>query len=87
MIHWRANTVEVKYRYVTNEGPLFIEFADKGYFVQHCLVSGYLPWVEFFSVRRMVLMPILSTRAVSRTPVPLKAMSTIMSFTPGLRAS
>lgn len=33
-----------------------------------------MPWGEFFRARMTVLMPILRTRAVSRTPEPLNAI-------------
>lgn len=70
-----------------DEGPLLVEFADKCHVLKHNPVSGYLPRGEFFNVRKTVLMPILRTRAVSQTPEPLKAISTILSLTPGLFAS
>lgn len=72
---------------VAHKGPLLIELADKRDIIQYGLLRGYLPRGEFFRARKTVLMPILRTRAVSRTPVPLKAMSTILSLTLGLRAS
>ena len=73
--------------FVSNIGPLFIKFTDKRHVIEQHLFGGYLPWGEFFRVRMTVLMPILRTRAVSRTPEPLNAISTILSLTPGLRAS
>lgn len=73
--------------FVANIGPLFIKFTDKRHVIEHHLFGDYLPWGEFFRVRMTVLMPILRTRAVSRTPEPLNAISTILSLTPGLRAS
>lgn len=72
---------------VAHKGPLLIELADKRDIIQYDLLGGYLPRGEFFSVHKTVLMPMLSTRAVSRAPEPLKAISTILSLTPGLRAS
>lgn len=68
--------------FVADIGPLLIKFTDKRH-----LFGGYLPWGEFFRARMTALMPILRTRAVSRTPEPLNAISTILSLTPGLRAS
>lgn len=73
--------------FVADIGPLLIEFTDKRHVIEHHLFGGYLPWGEFFRARMTVLMPILRTRAVSRTPEPLNAISTILSLTPGLRAS
>ena len=72
---------------IADKGPLLIELTDKRHIIQHDLVSGYLPGGEFFNALSTVLMPIFKVLAVSRTPAPLKAMSTILSFTPGLRAS
>ncbi len=73
--------------FIANIGPLLIKFTDKRHVIEHHLFGGYLPWCEFFRARMTVLMPILRARAVSRTPEPLKAISTILSLTPGLRAS
>ena len=73
--------------FVADIGPLLIKFTDKRHVIEHHLFGGYLPWGEFFRARMTVLMPILRTRAVSRTPEPLNAISTILSLTPGLRAS
>jgi hypothetical protein len=73
--------------FIADIGPLLIKFTDKRHVIEHHLFGGYLPWGEFFKARMTVLMPILRTRAVSRTPEPLNAISTILSLTPGLRAS
>ena len=73
--------------FVADIGPLLIKFTDKRHVIEHHLFGGYLPWGEFFRARMTVLMPILRTRAVSRTPEPLNAISTILSLTPGFRAS
>ena len=73
--------------FIADTGPLLIKFTDKRHVIEHHLFGGYLPWGEFFRARMTVLMPILRTRAVSRTPEPLNAISTILSLTPGLRAS
>ena len=73
--------------FIADIGPLLIKFTDKCHVIEHHLFGGYLPWGEFFRARMTVLMPILRTRAVSRTPEPLNAISTILSLTPGLRAS
>lgn len=70
---------------IANISPLLIKFTDKRHVIEHHLFGGYLPWGEFFRARMTVLMPILRTRAVSRTPEPLNAISTILSLTPGLR--
>lgn len=67
--------------------PLLIKYTDKLHIIEHHLFGGYLPWDEFFRAGRTVLMPILRTRAISRIPEPLNAISIILSFTPGLRAS
>lgn len=85
--HYDTSPEPMAMALVFDEVPLFIELTDKCHIIKRGLVGGYLPWVEFFKVRRTVLMPTLSTRAVSRTPAPLRAISTILSFTPGLRAS
>jgi hypothetical protein len=73
--------------FIADIGPLLIKFTDKRHVIEHHLFGGYLPWGEFFRARMTALMPILRTRAVSRTPEPLNAISTILSLTPGLRAS
>ena len=72
--------------FVADIGPLLIKFADKRHVIEHHLFGGYLPWGEFFRARMRVLMPILRSREVSRTPEPLNAISTILSLTPSLRA-
>ncbi|KGA68139.1 hypothetical protein DJ55_4187 [Yersinia pseudotuberculosis] len=41
---------------------------------------------EFFKVRITVLIPIFSVLAISHTPAPLKAISTICPLTPGFLA-
>jgi hypothetical protein len=64
--------------FVADISPLLIRFTDKCDIIQHDFLSGHLPWGEFFRARRTVLMPILRTRAVSRTPAPLNAISTIL---------
>ncbi len=64
--------------FVADIGPLLIKLTDKGDVIQHDFLSGHLPWGEFFRARRTVLMPMLRTRAVSRTPAPLNAISTIL---------
>ncbi len=50
--------------------PLLIEVTNKHHIIQHNLFGGSLP----FRGCKMVLMPILRTRAVSRRPEPLKAI-------------
>lgn len=74
-------------RLAANEAPLLIEFTDKGNIRMSDRCRSYPPGRELFNVRMTVLMPIFSTLAVSRTPAPKCAISTICSLTPGFRAS
>ena len=70
-----------------NIGPLFVHLTDDANVSGIDLFRGDLLWAEFFKTLVTVFLLILSTRAVSRTPALLKAISTIFSFTPGLHAS
>ena len=73
--------------FVADISPLLIKLTDKCDIIEHDFLSGRLPQGEFFRARRTVLTPILRMRAVSRTPAPLNAISTILSLAPSLRAS
>ena len=73
--------------FVADISPLLIKLTDKCDIIEHDFLSGRLPQGELFRARRTVLTPILRMRAVSRTPAPLNAISTILSLAPSLRAS
>ena len=72
--------------FTANVAPLHIKLADKRHISMGNRRRSYSLWREFFKVRMTVLLPIFSVLAVSRTPAPLKAISVISSFIPGLRA-
>lgn len=73
--------------FVSDKAPLFIKFAYKRHIGTGDWRCGYFAWWAFFKVRMTVLIPTFSVLEVSRTPVPLWAISTICSLTLGFRAS
>lgn len=77
----------VLYGFTADKRPLLIEFTDEGDVGVSDRRRGYPAGRELFNVRITVLMPILRVLAVSRTPEPLCAISTICFLTPGFRAS
>lgn len=72
--------------FVADIGPLLIKITDKCHVIEHHHLGGYLLWGEFFRARMTVLMPMLRTRAESRAPEPLNAISTIYVVRVAMRA-